>query len=107
MDELLPVLAVVVIVAVGVTVVALQTYVRPLERRLDRLSRIEGKLDALLKHSGLRFDPLEALPAGVLDAVKQGQKIEAIKRYRAATRAGLQEDKDVVEEAMRRAAVHS
>jgi ribosomal protein L7/L12 len=69
---------------------------------MDRLSRIEGKLDAILKHSGVSFDAFEGLPAEVLEAVRQGQKIEAIKRYRHATGVGLQEAKDVIEEALRR-----
>lgn len=52
------------------------------------LSRLEGKLDALLKHQGVRFDPYSDLPGPVLDALRRGKKIEAIKEYRVATGAG-------------------
>lgn len=74
------------------------------ERHLRALSRLEAKLDALLKHEGLRFDPYSDAPQSVVDALRRGKKIEAIKEYRAATRAGLQEAKDYVEELQRRAA---
>jgi len=104
MGDMLPGLAVAVLV--GVLVVAVRACLRPLERRIDRLSRIEGKLDAILKHSGVRFDPLEGLPEDALDAVRQGRKIEAITRYRHATGAGLQEAKDIIEDAFRRTASH-
>lgn len=91
-------IAVPIVVAIWVVRASL----RSLERRVDRLSRIEGKLDAILKHSGVRFDPLEGIPPDALDALRRGQKIEAIKRYRHATGAGLQEAKDMIEETMRR-----
>jgi hypothetical protein len=68
------------------------------------LSRLEGKLDALLKHQGIDFDPYSDLPASVLDALRRGKKIEAIKEYRLATGAGLREAKDFIEELQRRAA---
>jgi ribosomal protein L7/L12 len=38
------------------------------------------------------------MPAGVLDALQRGNKIEAIKLYREATGAGLAEASDQVEE---------
>ena len=100
MSEILPVFA--VIVFAGAVVVLAQSGLGALDRRLDRLSRIEGKLDALLKHSGIHFDPLDGFPAEALAALKQGRKIEAIKHYRQATGAGLAEAKDAVEEAQRR-----
>jgi hypothetical protein len=69
------------------------------------LSRLEAKLDALLAHEGIVFDPYSDVPAPVADALRRGKKIEAIKQYRAATGAGLQEAKDFVEELERRAPV--
>ena len=63
-----------------------------------RLARLEGKLDLLLEHAGLRYDPLARAPADVLEATRRGAKIEAIKRYRAATGAGLAEAKEFVED---------
>ena len=100
MSDILPVLA--LIVFIGAVFVLAQSGLGALHRRLDRLSRIEGKLDALLKHSGIRFDPFDGFPAEALAALKQGRKIEAIKHYRQATGAGLAEAKDAVEEAQRR-----
>ena len=102
MGEILPGLA--VLAFLGMLVVAIRACLRPLEQRLDRLSRIEGKLDAILKHSGVLFDPLAGLPADALEAARHGRKIDAIKRYRQATGAGLQEAKDMIEEALRRTA---
>ena len=60
-------------------------------------------MNALLKHEGIRFDPYSDVPPPVVDALRRGRKIEAIKEYRAATGAGLQEAKDYVEELDRRA----
>lgn len=74
-----------------------------LEKRLRDLSRLEAKLDALLKHSGIQFDPYGDVPLPVVDALRRGKKIEAIKHYRAATGVGLKEAKDYVEELQRRA----
>ncbi len=69
---------------------------KPWERA--RLSRLEAKVDLLLKHTGLAYDPMAAVPSGVLDALQGGNKIEAIKLYREATGVGLAEAKDRVEE---------
>jgi Ribosomal protein L7/L12 C-terminal domain len=73
------------------------------ERPLPALSRLEAKLDALLKHEGIQFDPYSDVPPPVIDALRRGKKIEAIKEYRAATGVGLREAKDYVEELQRRA----
>lgn len=66
------------------------------------MSRLEGKLDALLKHEGVQFDPYADVAPAVLDALSRGKKIDAIKEYRAATGAGLQDAKEYVEELQRR-----
>ena len=71
---------------------------------LPALSRLEAKLDVLLKHAGIQFDPYADAPQPVIDALRRGKKIEAIKEYRTATGAGLHEAKDYVEELQRRAA---
>lgn len=42
-------------------------------------------------------DSINQLPASVLDALQQGNKIEAIKRLREQTGLGLKEAKDAVE----------
>jgi hypothetical protein len=73
------------------------------DRDSRTLSRLEAKLDTLLKHQGIQFDPYGDLPAPVLDALRRGKKIEAIKEYRAATGVDLKDAKDFVEEVQRRA----
>lgn len=95
-DSLLPVL---LIAAIMVTAVFVR--MASVERRLRALSRLEAKLDALLKHHGIQFNPYAEVPPPVLDALRRGKKIDAIKEYRAATGAGLQEAKDYVEELQR------
>lgn len=67
-------------------------------RRSRSVSRLEAKLDALLKHHGVRFDPFADVPPPVLEALRRGKKIEAIREYRAATGVDLKEAKDYVEE---------
>jgi hypothetical protein len=100
MIEALPVI--VVIALAGAVVVSVQMRLAAVHRRLDRLSRIEGKVDAILKHFGLRFDPLDDVPAEAHAALREGRKIDAIKLYRQATGAGLAEAKDRIEETLRR-----
>jgi hypothetical protein len=51
----------------------------------------DAKLDLLLKHAGIEYNPYTNLPPSVIDALKRGKKIEAIKRYRDATSVGLKE----------------
>ena len=67
-----------------------------------RLRSLNGKLDALLKHSEVEYNPYGDLPAEVIKALKRGEKIQAIKHYRDATGAGLKEAKEFIEEVQRR-----
>jgi hypothetical protein len=92
-----------VVVVAALIVAAIVLRLASPERDSRSLSRLEGKLDALLKHQGIEFDPYADLPAPVLEALRRGKKIEAIKEYRAATGAGLREAKEFVEELQRRA----
>ena len=62
-----------------------------------RMMRLEAKVDLLMKHAGLTYDPHANLPAGVLDAVRAGQKIEAIRLYRQATGVDLKTAKEFVD----------
>jgi hypothetical protein len=62
-----------------------------------RQTRLEAKVDLLLKHAGLTYDPRANAPPGVLDALRAGQKIEAIRLYRQATGVDLKTAKDFVE----------
>ena len=78
------------------------TRVRDLRREVDRLPRIESKLDALIVHGGVNFDPLDGVDPSVVEALGRGQKTLAIMHYRNATGAGLKEAKEVVEDLQRR-----
>lgn len=72
-----------------------------LEKRVFVLRRIDAKIDLLLKHAGIEYDPYKNLPEGVVRALQRGEKISAIKSYREATGVGLKEAKDFVEEVQR------
>jgi ribosomal protein L7/L12 len=89
---------------VGVIATAIGMRLAPRERNVSSLTRLEAKLDALLDHEGIRFDPYANVPRAVVEALGRGEKIEAIKEYRSATGAGLKEAKEYVEEVQRRAA---
>jgi ribosomal protein L7/L12 len=86
----------------AIVVAAISMRLSTLEKRLDAMSRLDGKLDALLRHAGIRFDPYAEVPAPVAAALERGEKIMAIKHYREATGAGLKEAKEFVEEVQRR-----
>jgi ribosomal protein L7/L12 len=75
------------------------------EKRLASLSRVDAKLDLLLKQANLEFDPYQNLSREVTEALQRGDKIQAIKHYREATGVGLKEAKDFVEEIQRRAGI--
>ncbi len=62
-----------------------------------RIARIETKIDLLLAHAGLTYEPFKGLPGPVVEALKDGRKILAIKRYREATGTGLKEAKDFID----------
>jgi Ribosomal protein L7/L12 C-terminal domain len=77
-----------------------------LRKRLAALSRIEAKLDMVLQHAGLKYVPYANVPAAVINALQDGNKIQAIKLYREATGAGLKEAKDLIEEIMATSKAH-
>jgi ribosomal protein L7/L12 len=89
---------------VGVIAAVMAMRMAPGDRNASAIARLEAKLDALLEDQGIQFDPYAGVPPSVADALQRGRKIEAIKEYRAATGAGLQEAKDYVEDVQRRAA---
>ena len=61
-----------------------------------RLKQLESKVDALLKKFEIDFDA-DAF-TGVRELAMDGKKIEAIKKYREITGAGLKDAKDYVEQ---------
>jgi ribosomal protein L7/L12 len=96
-------LPVVSILLVLVLMLSLQWRLTEIERQVSRVSRLDVKLDLLLKHAGVEYDPYKALPPEVIDALQNGQKIQAIKLYRKASGVGLKDAKDFIEDAQRRA----
>jgi len=76
-----------------------------MERRLGALLRVEAKINLLLEHAGIEFDPYKSLPQDVANAIERGEKIEAIRLWRGFTGASLKEAKDFIEEVQRRSAV--
>jgi len=92
----------ILITCVGAVLFSLGLRLDRIERRICALSRLEAKLDLLLIHSGLEYDPYAHLPPAVIESVQAGRKIEAIKRYREETGAGLKDAKDFIEEVQRR-----
>ena len=73
--------------------------------RLSPLWRVEAKINLLLEHAGIEFDPYKSLPQEAADAIGRGEKIRAIQIWRSATGASLKEAKDFIEEVQRRSAV--
>ena len=63
----------------------------------QRIARLETKIDLLLAHAGLTYEPFKGVPEAVVEALKDGRKILAIKRYREATGTGLKEAKDFID----------
>lgn len=74
-----------------------------LRKRMNALSRVDAKLDLLLKQAGIAYDPYKNLPRAVVEAMQRGNKIQAIKEYREASGLSLKEAKDFIEEVQRRA----
>ena len=64
-----------------------------LTENTQRLLRIEAKLDALIQHLQLDFDPDEAIQ----QLARKGDKIGAIRLHRSAHGSGLVEAKEQVE----------
>jgi len=60
-----------------------------------RLQRVEKKLDAIISHLGVVMNL--GVDAQLIELVRAGKKIEAIKLYRESTGVGLKEAKDFVE----------
>jgi len=60
-----------------------------------RLQRVEKKLDAIISHLGVVINP--GVDPQLIELVRAGKKIEAIKLYRESTGVGLKEAKDFVE----------
>jgi ribosomal protein L7/L12 len=91
--------------AIGIGIALLFMRLSALERRLNRLSRVEAKIDALLKNAGVQFDQFQDVPPDVREALERGETILAIQRFRWATGAGLKEAKAFIDDVRRRTVV--
>jgi len=87
-----------VLVMVFAWIAVRRTACRPTPTDSARLARLEAKVDLLLREMGLEYDPLTDVPEEVIEAVRAGRKIEAIKLYRSATGVGLKDAKDFVDQ---------
>ena len=70
----------------------------------SRVNELEDRLKALYRHLNLEYadpgsDPVKS--PQIQDALRRGNKIEAIKIYRELTGVGLAEAKDVIDKAGR------
>lgn len=83
-------------------VIALMLQLRSIEQRLGAIAQLNAKLDVILTHLGVTFDPYKDVPAGVVESLQRGDKIEAIKRYREFSGTSLRSAKEFVEEVQRR-----
>jgi ribosomal protein L7/L12 len=79
--------------------------VNGMQNRMGVLSRVEAKLDLLLKQANIKFDPYANVSREIAEAVRGGQKIKAIKLYRQSSGVGLKEAKEFIEEVQRRGGV--
>ena len=91
-----------VCLALLVLIAILSARLNTIERRLARLNSVDGKQDLLLSHFGLQYEPYKNVPPAVAEALRSGNKIEAIKRYREETGVGLKEAKEFIEQVQRR-----
>ena len=51
--------AAVLTAVIGLAIAIVFARLATVERRLNRLSRLDAKIDALLKNAAIRFDPLQ------------------------------------------------
>jgi ribosomal protein L7/L12 len=65
-----------------------------------RVRELESKVAFLLEHLGLTYEPEpeDMVPPEIIDLVRQGNKIEAIRVLREAGQVDLREAKEIVDE---------
>lgn len=67
--------------------------------------RIEAKLDLLLEQANIKFDPYASLPREIVEALRAGQRMEAIKLYMRSTGVGLKQANDFIKEVQQQSGV--
>ena len=103
MSEMIFVAAAAVALGVALGAAPLGKAIDDIRKRTSMLRRIEVKLDLLMKHANIEFEPYRGLPPEVVDALQRGEKIEAIKAYRKVRTRSLKEAKKAIEDVQRRA----
>jgi ribosomal protein L7/L12 len=99
-------LGLIALVVLGVILLAsVGARVNRMQSRMGVLSRVEAKLDLLLKQANIKFDPYANVSREIAEAVRGGQTIQAIKLYRESSGVGLKEARDFIVEIQRRAGV--
>jgi hypothetical protein len=81
----------------------IRAHLADVRSRMGALTRVEAKLDLLLKQANVKFDPYAGLQHEIVDALQAGRTIEAIKLYRQSAGVGLKEAKEFIEALQRRA----
>ena len=67
---------------------------------LHKHQRLEKKVEAMMRHIGMRYDAYHDVPEGIHEHIQKGNTLEAIKLYRQHSGAGLRDAKEAVEEMM-------
>ena len=65
---------------------------------LQKHKLLEKKVDAMMAHIGMTYDPYHDVPEAIHEHIRKGNTIDAIKLYRQWSGAGLRDAKDAVEE---------
>jgi hypothetical protein len=86
-----------------ILLVAIRIRLDAIQSRIAAVTRVEAKLDLLLKQADIKYDPYVHVSQDIIEALRANQKIKAIKLYREATGVELKEAKEFIEEVQRRA----
>lgn len=63
----------------------------PSQNSVIRSALLERKMDAIIKALNISFDPYADVPEDILELVRKGERVKAIKRYRKFAKVGLKE----------------
>jgi hypothetical protein len=96
-------LTVLTLFALAVVMLGTLRRLMALEANMATIKLIGKKLDLLMQHTGVKFDPFANVAPEIVEALQRGQKIQAIKLYRQDMGTSLKEAKDFIEELQQRA----
>jgi len=65
----------------------------------QRIAKLESQMAFIFKHQGINYreEPNQVVSPEIINLMRQGKKIQAIKLYRQETGVGLREAKEFVE----------